>query len=387
MRGFYPCALSPKQSFAVLVLPQATQLFDACVAHALHLVGDANCLVKPMELSALIWALCRATHEAPTLLDAAARRTEEWLLADHSSIFEVDAKFGPTSEVSRPHKRQHISDASESVSGPFGCAPFEDGDVLLAEYDEEEQDDERVGGDDVGAIRKPPPRLSVQELTNLLYSFGRAAHSVPSLFEALAKPVSEAWQAGLPTLCGWGVQDLANTLWACAAADERHDHLVAACEAGLCLRGYELDQTHLTQLCQFLIWWESEAGRRAPLVTPMLRDQARRAMKAGDTSAGHTVSGLQRSVGRALERIGVRFSEEQYSAEGYSLDIVVESAHLAIEVDGPTHFTQVSTKEHSKAAPNSIDSAARHHALPILTSSQVFSDCSNASASPYDTTA
>ena len=177
----------------------------------------------------------------------------------------------------------------------------------------------------------------------MLYSYGRAAHAAPSLFAAAAAPVSSAWLAGERTLDGWSVQDVANTLWACAAADARHEHLVAALETALCTRGFALQQAHYTQIQQYLIWWEIELGRRAPLVTPALREQCRRCLAAGDVKSGHRVSALQLAVGRCLERLGLISQSELTTDEGYSIDLAVLRERVAIEVDGPSHFTQVGT--------------------------------------------
>jgi hypothetical protein len=203
------------------------------------------------------------------------------------------------------------------------------------EEDREDREDEEE--DREGSTFLP------QELSNLLYSYGRAAHAAPSLFAAAAAPVSSAWLAGERTLDGWSVQDVANTLWACAAADARHEHLVAALETALCTRGFALQQAHYTQIQQYLIWWEIELGRRAPLVTPALREQCRRCLAAGDVKSGHRVSALQLAVGRCLERLGLISQSELTTDEGYSIDLAVLRERVAIEVDGPSHFTQVGT--------------------------------------------
>ena len=182
-----------------------------------------------------------------------------------------------------------------------------------------------------------------QELTNLLYSFGRAAHPAPELFAAVAAPVTAAWLTHSRALVGWTAQDVANTLWACAAADERHEHLIAACETALCTRGFVLLPMHLTQIQQWLIWWEVELRCKAPLITPSLRAECQRALAAGDQRAGHTVSALQMAVERGLIRIGLQPTPEIATQEGYSIDLAILPEKVAIEVDGPTHYTQAHT--------------------------------------------
>ena len=61
----------------------------------------------------------------------------------------------------------------------------------------------------------------------------------------------------------------------------------------------------------------------------------------GDDVAGHTTSALQREVGRGLERLGYRYTNEFVTPEGYSLDMAITEhgpQWIAVEADGPHHF-------------------------------------------------
>jgi hypothetical protein len=241
--------------------------------------------LKPQELANLVWALAKATHHAPPLFERAAARAVAWL--------EEDAP------------QRHAD-----------------------EWDELE----------VVAV----PGFMTLELTNLLYSFGKAGHAAPALFAAAAAQVVSGGLAGGRSLVGWSAQDVCNTMWACASLDARHDHLLAACQDALASRAYELDRTHLTQIQQWLIWWEAELGYAVDM-PPELRERCRTSLASGDTVHGHTVSALQASVERALSRLRLTYTRELTTVEGYSVDIVVPSHGLAIEVDGPHHYTQMST--------------------------------------------
>ena len=184
------------------------------------------------------------------------------------------------------------------------------------------------------------------ESTNLLYSFARAAHFAPGLYAAVAAPVAKAWQAGGVGACaGWSAQDVCNTLWSLAAADALHLGLIEACVHCLRTRPYVMDRPHLTQLQQWALWWEVEMGRDASWMSATLREKCRQALASGDlyVYGGHTTSAFQRQVGACLMRLRVPFTEEFTLEEGYSLDIAIVDRKIAIEVDGPFHFTQERT--------------------------------------------
>ena len=112
----------------------------------------------------------------------------------------------------------------------------------------------------------------------------------------------------------------------------------------VCVPSQEL--AHLTQLQQWLIWWEVELGRSAPpkLFDGEMRARTARALAQGDEVAGgHRVSALQRDVGRCLERLRLAYTSEHITPEGYSMDMRVQlgggAYSVALEVDGPHHFS------------------------------------------------
>ena len=45
-------------------------------------------------------------------------------------------------------------------------------------------------------------------------------------------------------------------------------------------------------------------------------------------------------MSRALSRLNVYHMHEIHTAEGYSVDIILPERRIALEVDGPHHFTQ-----------------------------------------------
>ena len=142
----------------------------------------------------------------------------------------------------------------------------------------------RVDFEEIGHVFKP------QELTNLLYSYARAAHPAPALFAAVAKQIDSGRAAALR---GWRVRDICNAMWAYAAADERHFRLIEACCDALTHLAFDWERAHLTQLQQWMVCWEVELQRAAASwAIPELRQRCRSALASGDEANGHTVSEL-----------------------------------------------------------------------------------------------
>ena len=212
-----------------------------------------------------------------------------------------------------------------------------------------------LGGDGpVGALGEFEglPTFTPQESTNVLYAYARSAHDSAAsraVFAALASSVSESWQKRHAVLISWSAQDLCNAMWSCASVDVYNaeiDDLISACVHCLRRTCFKLERPHLTQLQQWSIWWEVEMGRSASWMDASLRQRCKKALASGDVQVdgGHTTSSLQREVGRAMHRLRVPFTDEFITGEGYSIDLVVEEKRIAIEVDGPHHFTQQMTE-------------------------------------------
>ena len=100
----------------------------------------------------------------------------------------------------------------------------------------------------------------------------------------------------------------------------------------------------IVQLQQFSLWCERELRLpEAQLLPPPLRARCRDALRAvASGTAEHHASRsplrLEKSVGRALSRLGLSPTAEHALAEGYSVDYALVDERIAIEVDGPWHF-------------------------------------------------
>ena len=137
---------------------------------------------------------------------------------------------------------------------------------------------------------------------------------------------------------------IANTAWAFAVTDARHPQFIAALTERLAQPGLALNAS-LVQLQQFSLWCELELRLpEAQLLPPPLRERCRDALRAiaSGTEEEHATQKhayrLEKSVGRALGRLGLSPTAEHVLAEGYSVDYALVDERIAIEVDGPSHF-------------------------------------------------
>ena len=81
---------------------------------------------------------------------------------------------------------------------------------------------------------------------------------------------------------------------------------------------------------------------------PVIRHTRSRAtcLFAGQLRSSGKPSSFQRSVALILTKLGYEITEEYFTEQGFSIDIVVHAnkakgleRSVAVEVDGPTHFT------------------------------------------------
>ena len=138
-------------------------------------------------------------------------------------------------------------------------------------------------------------------------------------------------------------QHLANTAWAFAVTDARHPQFIAALTERLAQPGLALTRrAHAAAAVS--LWCELELRLpEAQLLPPPLRERCRdelRAVASGteEKHARQAAYRLEKSVGRALGRLGLSPTAEHALAEGYSVDFAFVDEQIAIEVDGPTHF-------------------------------------------------
>lgn len=97
---------------------------------------------------------------------------------------------------------------------------------------------------------------------------------------------------------------------------------------------HDFTAKELVQLWQWHLWQTKENFNHG--LPDTLREQCHRAIVATAT----TISTLQKDVVSQLVSMGLDPREEYLTPCGYSIDALVEvnSMHIAIEVDGPSHF-------------------------------------------------
>jgi len=158
------------------------------------------------------------------------------------------------------------------------------------------------------------------------WAFAIVGQSDAQLFTALARAAEQR-------LDDFNSQDLANTAWAFAAANSFSDRLFGTAFAHRCETAIQT-AAELNQLHQWVLWhWELKIS--LPL-SPALCNLCFATFKATPKSS----SQLQSKVAAALTKLCARVKQEAFTAQGYSIDIIVlfQGQQVAIEVDGPTHF-------------------------------------------------
>ena len=139
-------------------------------------------------------------------------------------------------------------------------------------------------------------------------------------------------------------QEVANTLWALATLGWQADVEMAAvfqklvhalvCDSGL----LELSASHLSQLLQAHLASQF-LGLGLIALPPSVLEVAVKSRR--EEARRVTVSNAQRQVGESLHRLGVAHELEYITADGlFSIDLAVVDRRIALEFDGPSHFTR-----------------------------------------------
>ena len=138
-------------------------------------------------------------------------------------------------------------------------------------------------------------------------------------------------------------QDVANALWALATLGWQANAELASCfqvQVEALFRNSSLVQLPTKQLAQLLqAHLASQFLGLGLLTLPFPTLQV--ALKAYRELAREvTVSTGQREVGESLRRLGVSHELEYITADGlFSIDLAIVDRRIALEVDGPSHFT------------------------------------------------
>jgi very-short-patch-repair endonuclease len=165
-------------------------------------------------------------------------------------------------------------------------------------------------------------------------------------------------------------QNVANALWALATLGwPANTEMAAVClklvralaaESSL----LQLSTVHLSQLVQTHLASQFLGLGLITLPSSMLQ----RGVKAFRQRAREmTVSNSQREVGESLRRLGIPHELEYITADGlFSIDLAIVDRHVALEFDGPSHFTRTTLEPlgHSRLR-NRLLSAMGWHVVSV----------------------
>ena len=141
-------------------------------------------------------------------------------------------------------------------------------------------------------------------------------------------------------------QDVANTVWALATLGWQADVETAAVfqqriEALVCSFGLLESSSSMAVLSQLLQAHLASQFLGLGLIT-LPASMLQVAVQACREEAQKvTVSKCQRQVGESLRRLGISHELEYTTADGlYSIDFAIVERRIALEFDGPSHFTR-----------------------------------------------
>jgi hypothetical protein len=179
-------------------------------------------------------------------------------------------------------------------------------------------------------------------LANLLWALATAATPIsPALVEAIAALCVKFADQSKP-------QEIANVLWAWAAADlpAEHPALGPLLRRALSLH-HQLGNFDRSQLHQFLLYRHASGVSHASGSTQIDAELSKLAITCRsafeEQSRIATVSSLQREAAQAFIVAGANVEEEVVLVDtGISVDMRLGGAdsRIVVEVDGPTHYVR-----------------------------------------------
>jgi very-short-patch-repair endonuclease len=216
-----------------------------------------------------------------------------------------------------------------------------------------------------GAAVRLAPTMSAKHVANMLWGLATLA------WQAGKGPMRPAFEGAFVRMApNMKVQDVTNSLWAFAALGwHATAELVAVFEQQLEAFSpngglLQFSTSHLSQLLQAHLASQF-LGLGLITLPPSLLQVALKARR--EVVQKVTVSESQRQVGESLRRLGVSHKLEYITADGlFSIDLAVVDQRIALEFDGPSHFTRNTLEPlgHTRLR-NRLLSAMGWHVVPI----------------------
>jgi hypothetical protein len=190
-----------------------------------------------------------------------------------------------------------------------------------------------------GAAVRVAPSMNAQNVANALWALATLGWQAGE--GAMRCALEEAAVRVAPSM---NAQAVANTVWALATLGWQADVEMAAvfqklvdalvCDSGL----LELSASHLSQLLQAHLASQF-LGLGLITLPPSVLEVAVKSRR--EEARRVTVSKSQGQVGESLRRLGISHELEYTTADGlYSIDFAIVERRIALEFDGPSHFTR-----------------------------------------------
>ncbi|KAL0032386.1 hypothetical protein WJX79_008625 [Trebouxia sp. C0005] len=178
--------------------------------------------------------------------------------------------------------------------------------------------------------------LSLQHITNILWTYASFLHDVPEMLPAFTSQVLERSHKEQ-----FNAQQLSNLLWSLCilqSCDGVMWRRIMQQFTSLGMAPDNLPEEALTQIYQaYLLMKTDQEGVELPLGEGLL-EHAQQVWI--ESCKNIRVSGLHRDVARVLTSMGLSHTIEQLTDDSlFSVDIALAGEKVAVEVDGPHHFT------------------------------------------------
>lgn len=178
--------------------------------------------------------------------------------------------------------------------------------------------------------------LSLQHITNILWTYASFLHDVPDMLPAFTSQILERSHKEQ-----FNAQQLSNLLWSLCilqSCDGVMWRRIMQQFTSLGMAPDNLPEEALTQIYQaYLLMKTDQEGVELPLGEGLLEHAQ---LVWIESCKNIRVSGLHRDVARVLTSMGLSHTIEQLTDDSlFSVDIALAGEKVAVEVDGPHHFT------------------------------------------------
>jgi hypothetical protein len=295
------------------------RLFNALQKESIRKIRDLN----PLNLANTTWAFAEVGHYSESLFDALEKESIRKIRGfNPQSLANTAWAF-----ASIDHYSESLFDAlkEESIRQISGFTPQNLANTAWAFAKVDHYSESLFDALEEESIKKVR-NFNPQNLANTAWAFASIGHRSKSIFRALK-------EESISQLDDFSSQDLANTAWAFAIFNKKDtvkkiiDHVI---------KNYDVSRLPLktkTQLIQAASLFKNEYSKLIEQV--------------GSLDIETHPSALQKQIFDLLVQIGkgISFTEEEEVTKGCIVDIAINANKIAIEIDGPSHYTRNSSEK------------------------------------------